>query len=251
MTTPVRIYLDTSVVLDYIERTRGNPHAVALFSEIFDGLNVVAVTSTYAIMEAVQKRQDSTHARELLTRGYTLDEIRGEHGRNRELTLPQCIDCFNDVTRPLSTLGKKLEIRRPSGERFWDDALALVKETNISAPDSLHVAMARDIGCAALISGDGQLVRELARLGFRKTRVHPILCQRSTRLDGLRRQLRSRIAAARRAAAPATKKVPPEARRVIRALASIGAQKKPLESAARSYETRLLRLAANAKRKRS
>ena len=237
-----RVYLDTTVILDYVDQTRGNLNSMNLMQRIKAGNGLTGVISTFTIMEAVQQRQESTHLRELINRGFSLNEIRGQEGSNRNLTLSECRRCFNDIYRVLNGFGLHIEIRNLGADDIWIEASRLVQETNICAPDAIHVATALTSGCDGFVTGDRLLCDQLKKTRRLRKEIVPILCQRGISDPAFQTQLK---AALKKAKGHAPRKMttrsqlPAEVKSLFSALYEMSGTKRKPEEEIASYERSL------------
>jgi predicted nucleic acid-binding protein len=249
VTEPVKFYLDTTVLMDFVEPSRGNQNSIELLNHLIDGRTSVAVTSTFALMETVDKKQEYAHLRTLLANGHTLDEIRGRLGKERNLTKADCKNCYADTLRRLQRLGSRFEVYTPKNDDVWTRALSIVQESNISAPDALHVAVAQLTACSVLVTGDEHLHDQISTLLSAGGHIRAMLCQKTV----LPRRFRDEFVRLSRPPTPAMPKgrqsqLPKELRTVFKGIAGIASLPKDIEPVLADYE-RQLRIGRSAKGK--
>ena len=173
------LYLDTTVLLDYVERERGNANSIHLLDGVKQEDYLRGAISTFSVLEAVDKKQEFTHLRGLVQRGHTLHELRGEMGKTRDLTRAECKRCYRDVYQTLASFGDKLTILTPTSERVWVAASWICENTAISAPDALHVAVAQSSDCDGFVTGDRFLHAQVTSVRRLSNSMVPLLCQKN------------------------------------------------------------------------
>lgn len=162
MVTQLELYIDTNVLIDWIDPKRDNKRSTILLQAIRNSSDLVAVISPFTLMEAVEERQEAAYVRSLMRQGFTLREIR-EKGRYRNLTNQQRIRCFKQVQGFLARLGTKVIIRPIESPEFWTDSSHLVQSTSLSAPDAVHASAAISTGCDAIVTGDRQFRDQISK----------------------------------------------------------------------------------------
>jgi predicted nucleic acid-binding protein len=203
MASPVRIYVDTNVLLDYVDVSRLNPNSSSLLDQIKSKGELSGCISVFTLMEAVEQRQEHAHIGWLMANGYSHYEIRGQAGQERHLSADECARSFEEVYKVVKGFGHKMNVRTAGGPEFWIEVAKIVGGTNISASDAIHVAIARSSGCEILATSDRALLQEVTANPPLKRSLIPLNCQRARARAEFERALSVAVRRAR------TRPVPP------------------------------------------
>ena len=184
----IELYIDANVLLDYIERRRSNQNSIEVIDRIKSDSDLIGVFSTFSIMEAVDQIQEMQYGQALFNLGHTLSEIR-ELARRRRLSPDECRRCYERVYNTLKGLGSRFEIKAPSDPAVWTLAAKLMRETNLSAPDAIHVSVAIAMGCDGFVTGDTFLVDQIRQHRYSATRLVPVQTLKAKADESFRRDL--------------------------------------------------------------
>jgi predicted nucleic acid-binding protein len=150
-----RIYVDTNVILDVIERRRKKDDSFLLLDKIKNE-GWYCCTSAYTICELIDKEQEFLHVGNLLLNRHTLDEILKSR-KPKDLSQEQRDDAIDKVRG----FFKQYKIEQFTlEEKGWETAYAVLRDLNISASDAIQVATAIEANCSIFISNDGELGKE-------------------------------------------------------------------------------------------
>lgn len=142
------IYLDANIIVDIIQGQRNS--SIHLIETIKNKVWICS-TSAFSYMEVLDIMQENKFIYEKMSEGYPLKKI---------------LRMRNDRDLSSATLNKILEVVKnrffkrykiyfydlsPDG---WSLALGLGSDSNISAPDCIHLATAMEAGCDLLITSD-------------------------------------------------------------------------------------------------
>jgi predicted nucleic acid-binding protein len=239
MAPRIEFYLDTNVILDWLDAARGNRTSEFIRDRIRAEKDFLAVVSTFALMEAVQQHQDNDHFRSLITRGYVPSDVKNQP---RELTPAEAARCYADVYRLVQSLKPKVVLREIDATEIWAEATSLQQKTNFSAPDAIHVAVAIATGCDFFVTADQQLLREMRKLPRRPTSLFSIQTQRGDVPQKFEAQFAELVRRARkRRAARPKKKVPKEIQDLVGAVRPIFNRETDPKTFVKKYEIKLRR----------
>ena len=150
------LYIDTNIIADlFYDR---NPASVQLLELARLGRWQVS-TSQFAVMELIDISQDQTwFIREVNERRRTVAAaLRGRYRRR----LPK--STLDTIKKDIERF---LEHRYPFIQYFYltpegfNVASGLCADTNMAAPDCIHVATAMEAGCDVLVTSDEQVLHE-------------------------------------------------------------------------------------------
>lgn len=155
-TKELLLYLDTNIFLDLI-RNR-NDDSIDLFRKIKKG-NYKTVTSFFTLLEIIEDEQKRVFAeREIMIRKRSFDEVRTRISQ-RDLRKTELegikIILEKDIYKPFVDT-EKIEVRYLD-DAGWDRAYELLSKLNISASDSIHLAIADKLDCDVFVTNDSQL----------------------------------------------------------------------------------------------
>ena len=149
------LYLDSNIILDILRDRR--PASLQLMERSKRDKWFVS-TSPFAIMEVFDAEKDDRFFQIKILEGNTVGEVlRIRHQR----------DLSKQVLQKISQkIGEKLRIAY-SHIQYWelevegfDRAVELARESNISAPDCIHLATALEVGCDILVTSDNFFMKE-------------------------------------------------------------------------------------------
>lgn len=163
------LYLDTNIFLDLIRKR--NDNSVELFRQIKKG-TYKTVTSFFTLLEIMEDEQKRVYAeREIMIRKKSFDEVRVHIGE-RDLTPVELdsIETILDKTiyKPFVDT-EKIEVRHLD-DAGWERAYELLAKLNISASDSVHLAIADLLKCDVFVTNDSQL-RNVASKFFKPSKM--------------------------------------------------------------------------------
>lgn len=149
----LRIFLDSNVILDVIERRKNE--SIALLEHIREA-NLFCCTSSFAHAELIDIEQEFTHIMNMLGRRLTLDAILRER-RKKRLTLEQRENAIDRVRN----FFKQYRIETwELDEKGWSTVIEIMRDLNVKAPDSIHIATALESGCTIFVTSDEELGKE-------------------------------------------------------------------------------------------
>jgi predicted nucleic acid-binding protein len=156
----LKLYLDTNFLLDLVRPKRRTASA-ELFAEACSR-GWTCSSSYFAQMEALDVEQEHAWFLAKLRAGeHTEKLLRGRYKRDltkRQLRLASKRFFTTLVERAVQDNVRWIAL----GKQETEQAMTLAAETNISAPDCLHVATALQAGCDVLVTSDDGL-RDAAR----------------------------------------------------------------------------------------
>jgi len=149
------IYLDTPILIDVLRDRR--TASLQLLEEARQRMWRVS-TSQFAVMELLDVEQDDKFFILEVNKGRTVASVLRERYKRK---LPE------DVKKSIEKRVKSfLDVRYPFIQYFYlttegfNRATGLCADTNISAPDCLHLATALEAGCDVLVSTDDHFLEE-------------------------------------------------------------------------------------------
>ena len=157
----LRFYFDTSVILDLL-RPRRRPESREVL-QIAQSQAWTCVSSYYARMEALDVEQEHTWLRAQLRRGEHIERLIfrprrvREIRRERELSRGALTRISNRFHKELVTEIEQSIYWVELDKLGWEEATTLATNTNISAPDCIHVATALRNNCHVLVTSDEAL----------------------------------------------------------------------------------------------
>lgn len=153
-----RIYVDTNVILDVIERRRKKDDSFLLLDKRKNEC-WYCCTSAYTICELIDKEQEFLHTGNLLLKRYTLDEILKSR-KPKDLSQEQRDDAIDKVRG----FFKQYKIEQFTlEEKGWETAYAVLRDLNVSASDAVQVATAIEAGCSIFVTNDRELGEEVQK----------------------------------------------------------------------------------------
>ncbi len=239
MVTQLELYIDTNVLIDWIDHKRQNNRSKLVLQTIRGSSDLVAIVSPFTLMEAIEERQEATYLRSLMRRGFTLREVR-EKGPFRSLSNPQRIACFRQVRGFLASLGSKVIIRPIDDPDFWTDSSHLVQTSSLSAPDAVHVRAAISSGCDAMVTGDRQLRQAVSKSDRLGRRLPLIFVGTEGRQTEFVRDFRATISELRQRYASKPRRRPPEElRRLVSMVSPLLGKSAPTPEFMEKFESEL------------
>jgi len=156
----LELYLDTTFLLDLVRPER-RPKSAELFEEA-RSRGWTCSSSAFAQMEALDVEQENAWFLARVRAGEHIERLLRRR-RERDLGKNQLLRVFKRFSVALEKRGVRESVQWISlGKEETEQAMTLAAETNISAPDCLHVATALQAGCDILVTSDEGL-RDAAR----------------------------------------------------------------------------------------
>jgi predicted nucleic acid-binding protein len=152
-----RIYLDTNVILDVIEKRR--TESLSLLKNI-KRLNVYCCTSSFALCETIDKEQEFIHIGNMCKKKCTFDELL-RNRRQKELNETQRQDAINKINVFFGKFPVEVFIIEGS---TWDKAIEILRDLNVSACDAVQIATAIANKCTVFVTNDGKLKDEVDKI---------------------------------------------------------------------------------------
>jgi len=143
------IYLDANVIVDIIQGYR--KASIHMIEEIKEE-NWFCSTSAFSYMEVLDIMQDNRFIYDKVSQGYPLKKImRMRYDKDlSEETLDNIFDQFeNKFLIPYKSMNL-FDLT----DHGWEIAVGICSASNISAPDSIHLATALEAGCDLLVTSD-------------------------------------------------------------------------------------------------
>lgn len=149
------IYLDTPILIDVLRRRR--TASLRILEEARQKMWRIS-TSQFAVMELLDVEQDDRFFILEVTKGQTVasvlrDRYKRKVPETERKSIERKVKDFLDVGYPF------IQYFHLSAEGF-NRASGLCANTNISAPDCLHLATALDAGCDVLVTTDDHFLDE-------------------------------------------------------------------------------------------
>ena len=152
-----RIYLDTNVILDVIERRRDE--SLFLIEEIKNE-GWYCCTSAYTVCELIDKEQDFLNMGNLLLKKCTVDEILRKRN-SKNLSQEQREDAIDKV----KGFFKQYNIEQFTlEEKGWETAYEVLRDLNVKASDAVQLATAKEAMCSIFVTNDEKLGKEARKV---------------------------------------------------------------------------------------
>lgn len=153
------LYLDTNIILDVLRdrRRRGELVSLKLLEQAKRNKWYIS-TSTFAIMEILDVEQDDLFFQLRVSEGDTVADVLRIR-RQRDLTTEQ-LDRISKKLRDKLSISYDYIAQWHLDQKGFDHALELVRTTNITAPDCIHLATALELGCDFLVTTDEFFLKE-------------------------------------------------------------------------------------------
>jgi len=152
-----RIYLDTNVILDVIERRRNE--SLFLLEKIKNE-SWYCCTSAYTVCELIDKEQEFLHVGNLMLKRYTLDEILRRR-KPKQLSQEQRDDAIDKVR----DFFKQYKIEQFTlEEKGWETTYTVLRDLDVSASDAIQLATAEEANCSIFVSNDEELGKEAQKI---------------------------------------------------------------------------------------
>lgn len=164
-TVPKALYLDTSAALKFLEgRSAVHQQAFSLISQAVNDGRWLCYLSEFALMEMVDQTQSHTYIKRELRTGELLRTILNRmHRREMDLDRRQLTAAHSHVWQWYESNSHLLTLQLP--DNSFSDTLLLAwvmcRHSVISAPDSLHLAIALLLGCDMLLTTDKQFSHQV------------------------------------------------------------------------------------------
>ena len=151
-----RLYLDTNVLLDlFFDRRPVSRDLVVL--GISNGWDITS--SNFALMELLDVVQENRWAVRRLTE--EREQLNTLISRRHQRDLPE--EALEAVRREINRFKdrdyEQITYYDIVGNGLLERAMGLCAETNIAAPDCIHIQMAIEIGADILVTSDSQVLR--------------------------------------------------------------------------------------------
>ena len=159
---PIKIFLDTCVLLDFLIKERKNEVSKFLLAEL-DIKSKAGVYSSFALLELKDQYYAYSDVRIKLLHGDTPDEII----RSRQTRRIKKEDRERDdieINEFLDRNQRKLLISTSNENEIWKTAFELMTLVNITAPDALQLSYAIFSQCDIFISKDEGLIAAIGEL---------------------------------------------------------------------------------------
>ena len=153
------IYIDTNFVLDFTEGR--NDKCIYIIEKIRER-KWKCVSSTFAIMEISDIIKDTLFVTKKLQKHWTINKILRERYK-KDLNQDDFEDVENYILNRLFGTYSFIKFLTPS-EDGWIAALEFSTNSNISAPDIMHLATAWNAGCNILITSDKHFLIDAKKL---------------------------------------------------------------------------------------
>lgn len=153
----VLIYLDTNIIIDEVEKR--NRKTITFFEKLRTVGDWEAVTSIFAIVEAIDVEGQIAHAANLVQNRMSWDEIAKQRTKVLSQTERDWAVKHVEEFRERNQKAKIYEFK----EQGWETALEVMRNLDISAPDALHVATALNARCQVFLSKDTTLIAAIAK----------------------------------------------------------------------------------------
>lgn len=154
---PPRIYLDTNVLLDlFFQRRIESTNLIDLARrQSWD-----VTSSHFALMEMIDIAQETLWAQRRLNedREQLNTVISGRH--QRDLSEDALSRIRQQIRRFTDNQFPQIGYFDFAGPGVLERAMGICELTNMTAPDCIHVGMAREIGVDLLVTSDGHVQRE-------------------------------------------------------------------------------------------
>lgn len=175
---PIRIYVDTNLLLDFINKRRRTA-VCEFFFEKMKETKWECITSAFTLMELVDRDQWLTNTENLLRKGLLPTEIARER-EQKSLEGKELEKDLKEVMNFFQANKKKIRVVKSSEKDFWDFNIDLLGRINISAPDVIHLTTALTSGCEIFLSGDKHLISSIKSSRKIAYRVRPLLYERNS-----------------------------------------------------------------------
>ena len=152
---PIRIYLDTCVILDYFIKERKNEISEFILRKL-NGREYIGVISFFSILELKDNLYSNTDMIIKLKEGMSLYEII-QMRNERTITINERKKDDQDIIKFLEIHKRKIQLSVQEDRLLWENAMELMEIDNFSAPDALHVSSAILSKSHCFITKDKQL----------------------------------------------------------------------------------------------
>ena len=151
MSEKLFFYLDTNILIDIIRNRRSSSIE---FFKIAISTNHRCITSVFSFMEIAELEKCQFYAEQLVKQKEDINKIcRGYRNCNLDF------NSLKSVENSIKSVDNLNRIEQISfNEDGWEDALKLAFSTNISAPDSIHIATFNIAGADYFVTSDSDLV---------------------------------------------------------------------------------------------
>ncbi len=167
------VFLDTCVILDYLENRREEVHdIVAVLLLLHENGQVILATSAFNVAELIDKEFEIHFIGELLQERLSYDEIAGQRGNRtlfREVSQRKRASIEKRLDKFLFDNGimiMPLEFESEIRGSEYSDLYSLVYEHQLRSQDAVIVATALQNSVTYLLSNDSDLVSKLNENGL-------------------------------------------------------------------------------------
>ncbi len=147
-------YLDTNVILDYIEQRRND--SIYFFEKIVRTEGWSCCTSYFTILELIDQEQQLRHLGNLLTKRRPLDEI--IRMKQKKLNQDERSEAIAKVDTFFEKYMDNLDIFSLNDDS-WDFTIKIMDQLDISAPDALHLTVAIEANVDIFVSNDSDFIK--------------------------------------------------------------------------------------------
>jgi len=156
------IYLDTNVCRDCINKNRSkvSKESIHLLETIREK-KWDCITSTFTFMELYDIEKEDLFFNKKLR--YGLDVNRIIRDRNHKDLTSDDLDEVNERISEFHNEYNFIKFHALDGEEGWKLAKDVSRSSNLSAPDSIHLAVALGSGCNLIITSDEPFLQQAAK----------------------------------------------------------------------------------------
>jgi len=154
--TPIKIYIDTCVLLDFLIKERKNEISNYILRTI-DGKRYLGIISRFSLLELKDNLYAYTDMINKIKEGTTPYEIIQSKNERIITTLERKKD-DDEISNFLERNKRKIQLSVQGDNSIWERSMELMEFDNFSAPDALHVASAILNKCHYFLTKDTQLI---------------------------------------------------------------------------------------------
>lgn len=151
---PPFFYLDTNVIRDII---KGRKRSSTELLDLLKTKKWLSATAHFTYMEIFDIEQEARHFRQKLDEGLEINAIWASR-RGRDLDRETLRQIETEIYQGIRNRYELIEWSYLDKDG-WDRAIELAAESNLPAPDCIHLATALMAGCDVLVTSDGHLSR--------------------------------------------------------------------------------------------
>lgn len=150
-----RIYLDASVLISFLE---GESDTISELLTLCKKEEIPINVSPFTIMESLDIKQEHGFFTKEVAKGVPFKRIISRR-RERNLTKEQLTEIYHVLRNKLKPHNME-DFWAPDSTDWWAFALDIVRDSNITASDSIHIAQAIFLECDLLATTDNFLIEE-------------------------------------------------------------------------------------------